>query len=109
MTPLELARAFLQKGDEDKVLLSKLVTATEVSESISDFKYSKPPRSTSRQSSQWDASRPTRAHDQNPGWFTEPQRREIARIAIKAIRNEWFILDQPVIEAKERRVRNEDI
>jgi len=53
MTPLELARAFLQKGDEDKVLLSKLVTATEVSESISDFKYSKPPRSTSRQSSQW--------------------------------------------------------
>ena len=37
MTPLDLARAFLQKGDEDEVLLGKLETDTEVSESIFGF------------------------------------------------------------------------
>ena len=109
MTPLELARTFLQKGDEDKVLLSKLVTATEVIRIHLGFQVQQAAEKYIKAVLAMDASRPTRAHDQNPGWFTEPQRREIARIAIKAIRNEWFILDQPVIEAKERRVRNEDI
>ncbi|HZJ51403.1 MAG TPA: HEPN domain-containing protein [Actinomycetota bacterium] len=63
MTPLDLARAFLQKGDEDEVLLSKLVTDTEVSESIFGFHVQQAAEKYIKAVLAMDASRPTRAHD----------------------------------------------
>ncbi len=63
MTPLDLARAFLQKGQEDEVLLGKLVTDTEVSESIFGFHVQQAAEKYIKGVLAMDASRPTRAHD----------------------------------------------
>lgn len=61
MTPLDLARAFLQKGYEDEVLLGKLVTDTEVSESIFGFHVQQAAEKYIKAVLAMDASRPTRA------------------------------------------------
>lgn len=63
MTPLDLARAFIEKGTEDEVLLSELVSHPEVSDEIFGFHVQQAAEKFIKAVLAVEETRPTRSHD----------------------------------------------
>ncbi len=63
MTPLDLARAFLEKGKEDEVLLGRLVDDTDVSDDIFGFHVQQAVEKFIKSVLAVEQARPTRTHD----------------------------------------------
>lgn len=63
MTPLDLARAFIEKGKDDEVLLRRLVGDTEVSDDIYGFHVQQAAEKFIKAVLAVEEMRPTRTHD----------------------------------------------
>lgn len=109
MTPRDLARAFIEKGKEDEVLLSKLVDDGEVSDDLFGFHVQQAAEKLIKSVLAVEESRPTRTHDlaalfeevEVGGTEIPAEILEVRSFTPYAVRNRYPFLDPaPAIDRK---------
>lgn len=107
MTPLDLARAFIEKGAEDEVLLGKLVDDTEVSDDIFGFHVQQAAEKFIKSVLAVEEMRPTRTHElaalledaEALGYDIPAEILEVRSFTAFAVRNRYpFMATAPAID-----------
>jgi HEPN domain-containing protein len=107
MTPLDLARAFIEKGKEDELLLSKLVSEAEVSDDIYGFHAQQAAEKFIKAVLAVEEMRPTRTHDlaalfeevESLGHDVPPEILEARSFTPFAVRNRYpFLAPAPTLD-----------